>query len=110
MKCSECQKKTRVTDTRQLTSKTGHSFTWRRLKCENEHISYTHEVCESISPIVEKIRYIVRSGALKGSGTAKRKVRKKKAVPVEEVVVVKAGINIKKSSPEWLKKIALQLE
>jgi len=110
MKCPECQQKTRVTDTRQLMSKNAQPFTWRRLKCENEHISYTHEVFESTSPIKEKVRYIIRQGELKGSGTAKKKVRKKKALPVEEIVVVKAGINIKKSSPEWLKKIALQLE
>ena len=110
MKCSECQQKTKVVDSRQLTSKTGQPFTWRRLKCENEHISYSHEVHEKISPIHEKVRYIIRCGLAKGSGTAKKKVRKERTAQFEEIVVMKAGINIKKSSPEWLKKIALQLE
>jgi hypothetical protein len=102
MKCSQCNLKTKVVDSGQLISKIGQPYTWRRLRCSEQHISYSHEVLESISPIEEKIRYKEQKNA------AARK--KKKAKPVHVGMVRQYGIKVTSDSPEWLKRIALQLE
>lgn len=110
MKCSQCDQKTKVVDSRQLVSKAKHNFTWRRLRCLEGHITYTYEVCEAISPIPEKIRYIMRTGEKKNVVGLKKQKRKKKPEPVHEGAMREFGLKVTKSSPEWLKKIALQLE
>jgi transcriptional regulator NrdR family protein len=124
VKCSQCQQKTKVVDSRQLMSEKGNvPFTWRRLKCAQGHITYTHEVCESISPIKETIRSakIIKLNIAKRPTKPKKKhIRKvgKRYVPIQEVkdepihetAMQKLGLKVTKSSPEWLKRIALQLE
>lgn len=117
MKCSQCHQKTKVVDSRQLTDGDGHPFTWRRLKCSESHISYTYEVHEDISPIKEKVRYIIRDEKKKYDyvvNTRKRRIVKKKPVkkeePIHQGAMREFGLKVTKSSPEWLKKIALQLE
>ena len=102
MKCSQCNLKTKVVDSGQLISKIGQPYTWRRLRCSEQHISYSHEVLESISPIEEKIRYKEQKLAVAR--------KKKKAKPVHALMVQRHGINVTIDSPDWLKRIALQLE
>ena len=103
MKCSQCSLKTKVVDSGQLVSKIGQPYTWRRLRCSEQHISYSHEVLESISPIEEKIRY-------KEQKIFVTRKKKKKAKPVHIGMVQQHGIKVTSDSPEWLKRIALQLE
>jgi hypothetical protein len=119
MKCSQCEQKTKVVDSRQLVSGDGHPFTWRRLKCSEGHISYTYEVNEGISPIKEKVRYIIRVKKneydyVVNTRKKKRKKDENKNVQNQEQVhegaMQQLGIKVTKSSPEWLKRIALQLE
>ena len=102
MKCSPCSIKTKVVDSGQLISKSGQPYTWRRLRCSEQHISYSHEVLEGISPIEEKIRYKEQKLAVAR--------KKKKAKPVHAGMVQQHGIKVTSDSPEWLKRIALQLE
>ena len=98
-------------------------FTWRRLKCPEDHITYTHEVCESISPIKEMIRSakIIKLNMAKRPTKPKKKsvrkvgkrytpTQKLKDEPIHEGAMKSWGIKVTKSSPEWLKRIALQLE
>lgn len=52
----------------------------------------------------------MRTGEKKNVVGLKKQKRKKKPEPVHEGAMREFGIKVTKRSPEWLKKIALQLE